>query len=56
MAIDPFVTGGSTRVIRGGGWSVYSSRCRSAIRDANGPGSTSNGVGFRVVLAPILVP
>jgi formylglycine-generating enzyme required for sulfatase activity len=55
---DPFVTGGPNRVIRGGGWDSYSSDCRSAIRYNDGvPGDAYySAVGFRVVLAPVLVP
>ena len=53
---DPFVTGGPYRVIRGGGWLNSSYYCRSAIRYYNDPGFAVNNVGFRVVLAPVLVP
>jgi len=53
---DPFVTGGPGRVTRGGGWINYSSDCRSAIRFSYGPGNTDDYIGFRVVLAPVLVP
>mgnify|MGYP002777324863 CR=1 FL=1 len=53
---DPFVTGGLTRVARGGSWSLNSSYCRSARRLNASPGFKANSVGFRVVLAPILVP
>ncbi|MCP3883525.1 MAG: formylglycine-generating enzyme family protein, partial [Sulfitobacter sp.] len=53
---DPFVTGGSNRVIRGGGWYNYSYDCRSAFRYGYSPGGSSDGVGFRAVLAPVLVP
>jgi formylglycine-generating enzyme required for sulfatase activity len=53
---DPFVTGGPNRVFRGGFWYGNSYGCRSAIRGSSSPGSTDNGVGFRVVLAPVLVP
>ncbi len=55
-ATDPFVTGGYRRVVRGGGWAFYSSSCLSASRWSGGPGATSNYIGFRVVLAPVLVP
>jgi formylglycine-generating enzyme required for sulfatase activity len=54
---DPFVTGGPIGVLRGGTWhySVYD--CRSAFRlggyDLSYPG---DDFGFRVVLAPVLVP
>jgi formylglycine-generating enzyme required for sulfatase activity len=55
---DPFVTGTFARVLRGGGRlsSAYSWECRSAHRRYEGPGGTSLQPGFRVVLAPILVP
>jgi formylglycine-generating enzyme required for sulfatase activity len=53
---DPFVTGGPYRVIRGGGWVSDSNHCRSAYRFNRDPGYTGNSVGFRVVLAPVLVP
>jgi len=52
---DPFITGGTYRVRRGGGF-ASSFNCRSAYRDADFPSYTSGHVGFRVVLAPILVP
>jgi len=52
------VTGGAYRVFRGGSWSSGFSAtvCRSALRNYNTPGLTGNYVGFRVVLAPVLVP
>jgi len=54
---DPFVTGGPLRVFRGGCWDSYSYECRSADRYFyNVPSRTYYGLGFRVVLAPILVP
>jgi len=53
---DPFVTGGPYRVLRGGGWAYSSFYCRSAIRGSGGPGSTNYDIGFRVGLAPVLVP
>jgi len=53
---DPFVTGLPNRVIRGGGWLSGSSDCRSATRSFRDPGSSNYYVGFRVVLAPVLVP
>jgi formylglycine-generating enzyme required for sulfatase activity len=53
---DPFVTGGPYRVIRGGSWSYSSSYCRSASRVNVDPGLTYHYFGFRVVLAPVLVP
>jgi formylglycine-generating enzyme required for sulfatase activity len=55
---DPFVTGGPGRVLRGGGWVNDGAAfiCRSASRNDNAPGNSSSGFGFRVVLAPVLVP
>lgn len=53
---DPFTTGSSARLIRGGGWDELSSKCRSAFRYSNPSASASYYIGFRVVLAPILVP
>jgi formylglycine-generating enzyme required for sulfatase activity len=53
---DPFVTGGPDRVIRGGSWGSHSDGCRSAYRGYGTPGFTDNHIGFRVVLAPVLVP
>jgi formylglycine-generating enzyme required for sulfatase activity len=53
---DPFVTGGPTRIIRGGGWWSDSQECRSAWRYAVAQSDIGSGLGFRVVLAPVLVP
>lgn len=56
---DPFVTGNPIKVLRGGAWNNGSQWCRSAMRGGDHFGSPplSGGiVGFRVVLAPILVP
>jgi formylglycine-generating enzyme required for sulfatase activity len=53
---DPFVTGGPYRVVRGGGWYDGSIDCRSAFRSSSGPGDAYDFIGFRVVLAPVLVP
>jgi formylglycine-generating enzyme required for sulfatase activity len=53
---NPFVSGGSERVLRGGGWIDSSSYCRSAVRYSFGPNYSFSDFGFRVVLAPILVP
>jgi formylglycine-generating enzyme required for sulfatase activity len=55
-AIDPFVTGGPNRAVRGGGWNATSTGCRSAYRSNNPPSHLSYGYGFRVVLAPVLAP
>jgi len=54
--VDPFVTGGPFRVIRGGSWFDGSSSCRSAFRGYSYPGFSYFFLGFRVVLAPVLVP
>ncbi len=54
---DPFVTGGSGRVVRGGSWwDSFSGGCRSAFRYNRSPGNSYFGVGFRAVLAPVPVP
>jgi formylglycine-generating enzyme required for sulfatase activity len=53
---DPFVTGGSQRVLRGGRWDYSSAHCRSAYRVPYDPSFALNSFGFRVVLAPIRVP
>ena len=53
---DPFVTGGPYRVFRGGSWYNFSFSCRSAFRDILAPGNAYDNIGFRVVLAPVLVP
>jgi formylglycine-generating enzyme required for sulfatase activity len=53
---DPFVIGGPSQVVRGGSWAASSDSCRSAVRYPSAPGVTNNGLGFRVVLAPVLVP
>jgi len=56
--VDPFVTGvGPYRVVRGGSWFYYSYCCRSAVRNyVVVPSSTRTDIGFRVVLAPVLIP
>jgi formylglycine-generating enzyme required for sulfatase activity len=53
---DPFVTGGSDRVLRGGSWRDDSGRCRSARRNFFNQGFELSRIGFRFVLAPVLVP
>ncbi|MEZ5976748.1 MAG: formylglycine-generating enzyme family protein [Planctomycetota bacterium] len=61
-SIDPFSTGDPNKVYRGGAWPYYAASCQSASRDATpatvgpsgGPGLKYHG--FRVVLAPTLVP
>ncbi|MCP5023050.1 MAG: formylglycine-generating enzyme family protein [bacterium] len=54
--VDPLVTGGSVRVFRGGGWGNGSVDCRSAYRSSGSPGSSDFVIGFRAVLALVLVP
>ena len=47
---------GPYRVARGGSWRAAADGCRSAVRNGSSPGlSYSFRVGFRVVLAPVLV-
>jgi formylglycine-generating enzyme required for sulfatase activity len=53
---DPFVTGGPDRFVRGGSWGGDSIGCRSAYRSSSNPAFKFNNFGFRVVLAPVLVP
>jgi len=56
---DPFVPGsvsGPYRVYRGGCWFNYSYYCRSAFRYRYFPVFRSFDLGFRVVLASVLVP
>jgi formylglycine-generating enzyme required for sulfatase activity len=53
---DPVANSGFNRVIRGGSWTNFSFVCRSAYRFDNFAGNVNNGFGFRVVLAPVLVP
>jgi len=52
---DPYVTSGPIRVFRGGGWLGVSNVCRSAFREGNFPTYTNDNLGFRVVLAPVLL-
>ncbi len=53
---DPFVTSGSSRVLRGGGWGNFSNFSRSAFRAGGPPDTVYINIGFRVVLARVLVP
>ena len=53
---DPYVSSGPFRVVRGGSWGNAASDCRSAIRGISSPGDAFYAIGFRVVLAPVLVP
>ena len=47
---------GRDRPVRGGSWTEFAHRARSAARDRLDPGTRSPAVGFRVVLAPDLDP
>lgn len=54
---DPLVTSGARRdlrVIRGGSFDYGASYCRSAYRKGSRPVFRCGGLGFRVVLAPVL--
>ena len=53
---DPYVSGGAVGVFRGGTWKIDSHYSRSAYRYSWPRSATSDDVGFRVVLAPVLVP
>ena len=53
--VDPFVASGPFRVVRGGSRINDSKFCRSAYRFSDGPGLTNGSIGFRVVVAPVLV-
>jgi formylglycine-generating enzyme required for sulfatase activity len=56
-ATDPFFTGGALRVVRGGFLISESHECRSAKRlDVDPNFAQGFGIGFRVVLAPMLAP
>jgi formylglycine-generating enzyme required for sulfatase activity len=53
---DPYVASGPYKRMRGGGWNDVAFYCRSAFRE-NYPAATRGAsIGFRIVLAPILVP
>jgi formylglycine-generating enzyme required for sulfatase activity len=52
---EPNEASGPVRVFRGGSWFYSAGICRSAIRRILIPGSANYGIGFRVVLAPVLV-
>ena len=53
VAVDPQgLASGLGRVIRGGCWNGVGRLCRLAVRLIGTPDSRSDGVGFRVVLAP----
>lgn len=53
---DPYMSDGSNRILRGGGWDGSVDGGRSASRNWYDPGTAAYSVGFRVVLAPVLVP
>ena len=53
---DPYVTSGPFRIVRGGSWLYPSSYCRSGERFLFNPVLQNRILGFRVVLAPVLVP
>jgi len=46
---------GFTRVYRGGEWSYYASRCRSAYRYTWGPGNSGYHLGLRIAAVPTQV-
>ena len=50
LAVDPFVraVGDEARTLRGGDWYKSARYSRSAVRDAGGPHTRSNRIGFRV--------
>ena len=54
--VDPYVNSGPYRVIRGGHRWRRSEDCRSAFRDHMPTYLATGATGFRVVLAPVLVP
>jgi formylglycine-generating enzyme required for sulfatase activity len=53
---DPYISSGPDRVLRGGSWFGVALLCRSAQRGWSAPDSLSADFGFRVALAPVLVP
>lgn len=44
--------GGSSRVIRGGGWNDFGEFCAASYRRGSVPDSTSSGLGFRLLAVP----
>jgi formylglycine-generating enzyme required for sulfatase activity len=54
--VDPYVANGSVGLGRGGGWTESASFCRSAFRLYISRSTTYVNNGFRVVLAPVVVP
>ena len=53
---NPYRTTGSYRFVRGGSWTDFSQDSRSARRTSELPTFASSNIGFRIVLAPALVP
>jgi formylglycine-generating enzyme required for sulfatase activity len=52
-AIDPKGPGsGTTKVVRGGGWTSYSYNSRSAKRFSRSPNTSYSDMGFRLVIEP----
>jgi hypothetical protein len=49
-------SGGTYRVLRGGGWTVEKRRCRSANRNFNYPTSPGDNAGFRLALEIAIRP
>jgi uncharacterized protein (TIGR02996 family) len=49
---DHFEAQGSARVVRGGCWSRYGSRCRASYRDGRGPARRVSILGFRLAAVP----
>ncbi len=45
---DPFVSGASVRVVRGGSWFSFGQGCRSADRSGGSPGDRDDFLGFRL--------
>jgi formylglycine-generating enzyme required for sulfatase activity len=43
---------GTSRIVRGGGWSIFADYCRSADRFNYFPTGNDNCVGFRLAFAP----
>jgi formylglycine-generating enzyme required for sulfatase activity len=54
--IAPFVTGGPLKIFRGGSWKDAANFSLSAFRNGWAPSDGFAWIGFRVVLAPVLVP
>ena len=53
--VDPCVSGGPSRVYRGGCWFLNAGSCRSAAREIGEPGDADDLLGFRVALDAGLV-